>query len=73
MSTSKKNPATERIGGPGSSHQNRQEPEKTKERGPHPVGKQSSDFSGKSTGGGEPDAHHTHDPRGKGPTNEPGR
>jgi hypothetical protein len=73
MPTSKKNDQTERLGGPGSSHQNQQEPEKTKPRGGHPVDKQSSDFAGKSTGGGEPDAHHTHDPRGKGPSHQPGR
>jgi hypothetical protein len=71
MSTSKKNEATERIGGPGSSHQNRQEPEKSKPRGQHRIDKQSSDFSGVGTGGGEPDAHHTHDPRGKGPSHQP--
>ena len=64
MSTSKKNPATERLGGPGSSHQNRQEPEKTKPRGGHPVDNQSTKLSGVS-GGGEPDAHHSHDPKGK--------
>ena len=71
MPNSKKNDATERIGGPGSSHQNRQEPEKSKPRGGHPIDKQSSDFSGVSGGGGEPDAHHTHDPKLKGPTNRP--
>ena len=53
MPNSKKNPEAERFGGPGSSHQNRQEPEKSKPRGGHPVDKQSSDFSGVSGGGGE--------------------
>ena len=66
MSSSKKNPETERIGGPGSSHQNRKEPEKSRPLGGHPVDKQSPKFSGVSGGGGEPDAHHSHDPRGKG-------
>jgi len=66
MSSSKKNPETERIGGPGSSHQNRKEPGKSRPRGGHPVDKQSPRFSGVSGGGGEPDAHHSHDPRGKG-------
>jgi hypothetical protein len=65
MGSSKKNPATRRIGGPGSSHQNRREPEKSKPRGGHPLDKQSSRFSGVSGGGGEPDAHHSHDPRQK--------
>ena len=66
MSSSKKNPETERIGGPGSSHQNRKEPAKSRPRGGHPVDKQSPKFSGVSGGGGEPDAHHSHDPRSKG-------
>ena len=64
--SSSKNPQTERFGGPGSSHQNRQEPEKSKPRGPHPVETQSTRRSGVSGGGGEPDAHHTHDPSEKG-------
>ena len=66
MPNSKKNSEAERFGGPGSSHQNRQEPEKSKPRGGHPVDKQSSDFSGVSGGGGEPDAHHSHNPKDKG-------
>jgi hypothetical protein len=69
--SSKKNPATERIGGPGASHENRKDPEKSKPRGQHQVEQQSSAASGKSSGGGEPDAHHTHDPKGKGPSHEP--
>jgi hypothetical protein len=60
-----KNPDAARFGGPGSSHQNRRQPEKSKPRGEHPVDKQGSRFSGVSGGGGEPDAHHTHDPRRK--------
>lgn len=65
MPSSEKNPDAERFGGPGSSHQNRQEPEKSKPRGKHPIEEQSTRFSGVSGGGGEPDAHHTHDPREK--------
>ncbi len=65
MSTSKKNPATERIGGPGSSHQNRQEPEKSKPRGPHPADKRGVGHSSTSTGGGEEDTHHSHSELGK--------
>jgi hypothetical protein len=56
---------TKRIGGPGASHENRKHPEKTQERGPHPSERKGSQFSGVSSGGGEPDTHHTHDPRGK--------
>jgi hypothetical protein len=66
MASSKKNPATERFGGPGASHENRKHPEKSQPRGPHPVDKKSTRLSGVSGGGGEPDAHHTHDPRLKG-------
>ena len=65
MSSSKKDPAAERFGGPGSSHQNRQEPEKSTPRGSQPGEKQSTKLSGVSGGGGEPDAHHSHDPKGK--------
>jgi len=60
----RKNPATERIGGPGASHENRKHPEKSRLPGPHPVDAQSK-RSGVSGGGGEPDVHHTHDSRGK--------
>jgi hypothetical protein len=62
---SKKNPATERIGGPGASHENRKHPEKSRPRGLHPTETQSSKHSGVSGGGGEPDRHHSHDPNGK--------
>jgi hypothetical protein len=65
MAPSKKNPDAERFGGPGSSHQNRREPEKSKQRGKHPIETQSTKLSGVSGGGGEPDRHHSHDPRGK--------
>jgi hypothetical protein len=60
-----KHPNTERLGGPGASHENRQHPEKTQSRGPHPAEKKSTKHSGKSGGGGEPDTHHSHDPVGK--------
>jgi hypothetical protein len=65
MAKSKKNPEVEHVGGPGSSHQNRREPEKSRPRGRHPAEGQSTRFSGVSGGGGEPDAHHSHDPRQK--------
>jgi hypothetical protein len=61
-----KHPATERIGGPGASHENRRHPEKTQERGANPEATKSTRHSGVSGGGGEPDRHHSHDPRGKG-------
>jgi hypothetical protein len=60
-----KHPDTRRIGGPGASHENRKEPEKTKPRRPPPEAVQSTHHSGVSGGGGEPDSHHTHDPQGK--------
>ena len=62
MARSDKNPATERIGGPGASHENRKEPEKSQPRGKHPVETQSTTRSGVSGGGGEPDEHHDRDP-----------
>lgn len=61
-----KHPNTERIGGPGASHENRKHPEKSNKRGEHPLASQSTKHSGVSGGGGEPDAHHTRDPRLKG-------
>jgi hypothetical protein len=61
-----KHPNSERIGGPGASHENRKHPEKSKARGHHPTDDQSARLSGVSGGGGEPDAHHSHDPQGKG-------
>lgn len=60
-----KNPASERMGGPGASHENRKHPEKSQPRGRHPIASQSTKRSGVSGGGGEPDVHHSHDPRGK--------
>jgi hypothetical protein len=61
----RKNPATERIGGPGASHENHKHPEKShSNRRSRP----DTDFqrSVVSGGGGESDSHHTHDPALKG-------
>ena len=65
-----KNPATERIGGPGASHENRQHPEKSKT---HAKNEHAYDHSDVSGGGGELDAHHTHNPamKGKGRQKKP--
>jgi hypothetical protein len=60
-----KHPDTRRFGGPGSSHEDRNHPDKPQSRGAHPVDKQSTRHSGVSGGGGEPDSHHAHDPLGK--------
>jgi hypothetical protein len=60
-----------RHGGPGSSHQNREEPEKSaptghkgggSSSGPQPGTPTNSDASRISGGGGERDRHHTHNP-----------
>ncbi|HWL70124.1 MAG TPA: hypothetical protein VNS22_17300 [Geminicoccus sp.] len=56
---------TERIGGPGASHENRKEPEKSKPRGPHPAERTPEGRSRVSGGGGELDVHHQHNPDGK--------
>lgn len=61
-----KHPNAERIGGPGASHENRKDPEKSKPRGPHPIDKKPERRSKVSGGGGEGDAHHTHEPFQKG-------
>ena len=67
-------PDAERHGGPGSSHQNRQDPEKSaatghkgggEKAGPTPGSPTNSRSSRLSGGGGERDRHHTHDPREK--------
>jgi hypothetical protein len=71
---SQKHADTERMGGPGSSHQNRQHPEKSMptghkgggdNSGPTPGSPTNSPDSRISGGGGERDRHHTHDPRTK--------
>ena len=61
-----KHPNTERIGGPGASHENRKEPEKSQPRNEKPADTKSWRHSGVSGGGGEHDSHHTHDPQLKG-------
>jgi hypothetical protein len=56
-----KNEATERIGGPGASHENRDKP--PADSGPGSPAKPDRDtqHSRVSGGGGEADTHHTHD------------
>lgn len=64
---------TDRQGGPGSSHQNRQDPGKSAPptghkhaqppQGPRPGEPTNPDRSRVSGGGGERDRHHTHDSR----------
>ena len=61
----KKHRDTERIGGPGASHENRKQPEKSQPRGAPPEAEKSTRHSGVSGGGGEPDRHHSHSARGK--------
>ena len=71
-----KHPNSQRVGGPGASHENRQEPERSQFRGVPPADEQSPQRSHVSGGGGEADSHHTHDPlrKGKGePKGKPGR
>ena len=66
---------TERFGGPGSSHQDREHPGKNKQptghkgggarkgTGPTPGTATNTDQSRISGGGGERDSHHTHTPQ----------
>jgi hypothetical protein len=61
-----KHPNASRVGGPGASHENRREPEKSRDPGPHPSEEQSPLRSHVSGGGGEADTHHSHDPLRKG-------
>ncbi len=63
-----KHPATERVGGPGASHENAKHPEKSVDPGPHPTGSKPANRSKVSGGGGERDSHHTRDPEQKGET-----
>jgi hypothetical protein len=60
-----KNPNTERFGGPGSSRQDRQHPEKggKAHHAPAPGAPTSGRKSVVSGGGGERDKHHTHEDR----------
>jgi hypothetical protein len=57
-----KNPATERRGGPGSSHDDVTKPAPPREAR---AAYRSQQHSQKSGGGGEGDVHHDHDPRHK--------
>jgi hypothetical protein len=71
-----KHPNASRTGGPGASHENRQQPEKSQAHGVPPADEQSPRRSHVSGGGGEADSHHTHEPmhKGKGaPKGKPGR
>jgi len=64
MSTSKKITQTNRHhGGPGSSHQRPDLPDPTEGRGPAPGEPTNGPRARVSTGGGEQDSHHTHDPK----------
>jgi hypothetical protein len=66
MSSSKKNPDAVRMGGPGSSQQNRQEPDKGEPKQPHPhQGGATGPKAKVSGGGGEADIHHDRNTRGK--------
>jgi hypothetical protein len=68
MSTSKKNPATNRHhGGPGSSHQDATEPYVEHRSGPTPGSPTNDAKSHVSGGGGERDSHHTHSNKGRAP------
>jgi hypothetical protein len=59
----RKHPNTERIGGPGASHEDRKHPEKfRKVEGPQPGEPTSGRSSKVSGGGGERDKHHSHEP-----------
>ena len=62
---SRKRSDAKRIGGPGASHENRREPEKSRPRGKKPTDTKSWRHSGVSGGGGEHDSHHTHSPGAK--------
>ena len=74
MSSSKKIDAARRMGGPGSSHQDRRQGEDAHMRaGDKPGTPTNSEFSRVSGGGGERDIHHTHNPEMKGLTGSPKR
>ncbi len=73
MAKGQDNPATERFGGPGASHEDRKHPGKNKQpsgrkgggdtSGPAPGEPTSGRDSKVSGGGGERDSHHTHTPK----------
>ena len=52
-------------GGPGSSHQDATKPKKPQHHGSEPEKSPNPPRSRVSSGGGEPDRHHTHDPAAK--------
>ncbi len=56
---------TVRHGGPGSSHENRRDPDKDRGRKPLSPSDRKAGHSNVSGGGGERDIHHTRDPRTK--------
>lgn len=71
MAQGQDNPATERFGGPGASHEDRKHPGKNKQPagkrkgggedvGPAPGEPTNGPRSRVSGGGGERDSHHTH-------------
>jgi hypothetical protein len=53
-------PSTERIGG-GASHENRKQPDKSVDQNDRAAATHPANRSKVSGGGGEHDAHHTHD------------
>ncbi|WP_102957884.1 hypothetical protein [Mangrovicella endophytica] len=63
MSTSTKTPNSIRQGGPGASHENAKAP---LEIDKPPADDDRRPRSAVSSGGGEPDSHHTHDAKSKG-------
>ena len=59
-----KHPNTERHGGPGASHEDRDEPPAPKVE-TRPPGTPTNDRQSHVSGGGERDSRHTHDPKDK--------
>ncbi len=57
-----KHPHTDRVGGPGASHENAKEPQKSRRAGIRPEDTKSDRHTGISGGGGERDSHHTREP-----------
>lgn len=68
MSTSEKTPASIRQGGPGAAHENAKAPLKVEKPAADDGRRSRSRVSG---GGGEADAHHTHDAEKKGGGSRP--
>lgn len=60
-----KTSASERIGGPGASHENRDHPERSKPRNAASVERATDARSNVSGGGGKADLHHDRNSRGK--------